>query len=790
MKVALALVALMLLPLVPIAEAAGPEARGWSPYATSVEVASIALAGEGTTIFASVRAPPAPSTGTIPPSPPGVPDPSVVRLDSVILDHDYGFARAYNVNRVAPDGVTHVAVSRDGTTIAALQREIIFSGTSQTAYLQLLYARIAPGGNWSAAPSFQRNITLGTAETTSAVGLALSDNGGRVAVLLQEGTNYAFRGWSSSGASLDSAFELRRGGTVRDLAANGDLSRMVVVGQFPHASNQTYGGALVHQFAQSEAIATYFDSSANNTDVRAATISRDGATVALGGGNGQLVVFHNARDALNAPSTLALGAGGLSNLSMSDDGSRLASAAGNGVAIVNLSGQPTLVWNATVSGQTVSGVALNRTGALIVVGTSGSGGGVHAFSDVDSTLLWSIPGDTRGVAINADGTRVAYALRTGVAGVRIPRLLTMDLVTGGKVAPTQIVTVPGTATVSVNLRNDGAALERVVFDETSPDVVVRSDPPIVTVRPGTIVRANLTIDVAAGLAGQRIFNVTARSLTSGAVDNVTLSVVPRPTLDVKLSVNTTDILAQPGQPSEFLVTIANNGTGDAGVVLAARQTVSSGPEWNVSLAETQLTALRGTRTSVKVVVTPPASATNGTAATIDLTLQGQDVFDTARVSLRINPELKVEVNTTGATKFIEPGKRASYNVTVTNIGSLPRSFDVFYAVVNSNNRNWGVDMAAQVVRLEPLATRTFPITITAPADALPQEFVAVRVTARSIPELQNETVVEDNVTLYGRAVEPRVTTTTTPSNGIPFATPLAAVVVLLFAALLSRRRAQ
>ncbi|HVM46356.1 MAG TPA: hypothetical protein VM582_10515, partial [Candidatus Thermoplasmatota archaeon] len=702
----------------------------------------------------------------------------------------------FNVNAAAPDGRTHVAVSRDGTAVASLRREVVIVGQSQQQVVQLHYARIAPGGNWSAGASFERAITLGTVAAVTPVGLAMGERGDRVAVLLADGGNFALRGWTASPSSLDNALEIRQPGTPRALAASGDLSRIVVAGQFAR-DNLTQGGAHLFQFAQASPLASYFDTSGNMTDIVGAALSRDGRTLALGGGAGQLFLFHGARDRLDAPATLPLASAGLANLTLSEDGARLAAAVGTAVSMVDAQAAPTLLWNATVPGQAISGLAMNRTGGLLAVATSGNGGGVRAYTDVDATPLWTIPGDTRAVALNAEGSRVAYAgnfvgaggtLRSAISGAGIPRALTMELAAGGKVAPTQIVTIPGTTTVTVNLKNDGAGLERVVFEDTASEVTVEANRSIVDVRPGATVRVDLIVNVTQPLVGQRVFNVTARSLTSKVVDNVTLSVVPRPTLDVKLSLNVTDVLAQPGQPSEFLITIVNNGTGDAPVVLNATQTVTMGRPWDVSLTEEELIALRGTSTSVKVTVTPPADALNGTAAFITLRLQGQDIFDTSRVSFRINPELKVEVNATGVTKLIEPGRRAFYNVTVTNIGSLPREFDVFYTITASDNRNWGVDMATAAVRLDPNAHRVFPVTIVAPADALPNERVAVRVVARSIPELVNETVVEGNVTLFGVAIEPKITTTSTPNNGIPFATPLAAIAVLLLAALLPRRR--
>jgi len=310
---------------------------------------------------------------------------------------------------------------------------------------------------------------------------------------------------------------------------------------------------------------------------------------------------------------------------------------------------------------------------------------------------------------------------------------------------------------------------------------------VINLRPGSILKVNVTVSVDQPLPGPRVFNVTARSLTSGLVDNVTLSIAPKPTLDVKLQVNETDVLTEAGKTSEILVTIVNNGTGDSDVTLRAQQTVSGGAGWDLRISETSLTALRGTRTSVKVLVTPPSDATNGTSSAVRFTLEGLDIFDTKQVTFRLNPDLKVDVSATGVTKFIEPGKRASYNVTVTNIGSLPREFDVFFTITESSGRSWGVDMQAQKVRLDPTKSRTFPVTIIAPGDVLPNERVSVLVSARSVPEQANETAVIDNVTLFGVAVPLKAPTPSTPSGAIPAPTPLAVLAITLFLAALWRR---
>lgn len=793
MKKALLLTVLLMGALLPTAHAAGAEPRPWAPYNAVSEVVDVVLARDGTTIAAALGS----SLATASSPQPGVPSPSAPApcnsasgglpvspdvgacADLAVLDVDYGFARNGTFLSPNPLGRSHVAVSRDGLSIASLG---IDGATVAQRTLHLRYMRLVAGTNWSTATPYERDITLPVAAT--AAGLAISDDGRRIAVLTGEGTDYVVRGYAF-GAALDSAFEIRAPGSPRALAAAGDMSRVLVAGQFP-VGNFTYGGAFLLPFAQGEPLSSYFDASANGTDVRSAAMSRDGLTSALGGADGRVHVFRGG--SLSTVASASLGTGGIGNITLSEDGARLA--ATNAQTLFLFDATPSTLaplWNATLGGQNVTGLAMNRTGALLLASTSGTGGGIFAFDEAEPTVLWSLPGDSRGVAINSDGTRIAYAQRATIGAAKLPRSLTMDLAGGGKVAPQRTIALPGSATYEVQLRNEGSVTERVVFEEGAPEIVVSTTPPVTLVRPGAILRVNVTVSVADPLPGPRVFNVSARALGSGIVDNVTLSLAPQPTLDVKLLLNETDILALPGVTSTILLTIVNNGTSDANVAIAAQQTTSAGPAWDLQVSEQTLTALRGTRASVKVLMTPPADVANGTSSTVKFTLQGQDIFDTSQVTFRVNPDLKVEVNATGVTKFIEPGHSAAYSVTVTNTGSLPRDFEVFYTITESSGRSWGVTMQTDTIELQPLQKRVFPVTIVAPGDVQPQDRVSVQVSARSIPEQVNETVVMDNVTLFGVAVELKIPTPSTPTNDVPFAAPVAVIALTLFVAALRRR---
>lgn len=781
---AAALVALLLLPLLPVVAAAPEESPGF-PYDTVADITDVALAAEAPLVLAPVAA----VTGSSQPPPSGVPtlpttgsltqtytDMAVLRVGVGHVRNDTTGAPGVDLGRVT-QGRAFVAASRDGTAFASLG-----PGPGQGNPPTLFYSRQADG-NFS-NPPYQRNFTLEGALR----GLAISDDGRRVVAATQVDRNVSLRGYGFGGSTLESAFDLRAPGDVYALATDGAASRIYLGGVFPEG-NASYGGIVLYPFAQAEPLASWYDRSANNTNLTSLAASRSSSIVAAAGSDGRLFVYANAHDGLPEPTMLNVTLVP-SELALSDDGRRGFAAVNKTLQSFTTEGTPALSWNVTVPGATLTGLATNATGGLALASTAGSGGGVYGYAETGGEPVVRILGDARGVDVSADGSTIAYALRSQVHAARLPRAISMDLVGGGKSAPTRMVTVPGSVSYEVNVRNDGAAPETIVFEGgAAPEVTVSAQPGTLVLRPGAVEKVNLTVSGTRALVGARAFNVTARAISSGAVDNVTLSIEPQPTLDVKFVANRTEVVAIPGETSTVLVAIVNNGTSDVPVTVTAQQTTPAGQSpWNLSVPETSYIAVRGTRSSVRVMMTPPADAANGSARSVTLTLQGPEVFDQVSIFFRINPNVGVEVNATGLTKFIEPGKRATYNVTVTNTGSLPRDFETFYELVEGSGRSWAIDIPQSTFRLEPNGKRVIAVSILAPADVQPDDRVTVRVSARSVAGALNETIASDNATLYGIAVAPRATTTTPTGNGIPAVAPLAIIIVAAVAARLLKRR--
>lgn len=781
---ALLVAALTLATLAPAVHAGVPEPRAWSPYDAVSTVNAVAIAAQGGVAAAAlgpaVTTPPPP--GGVPPVPgPGAAN--VAQSDLIIFQSDAGRVANGSSTSPSPLGRSHVAVSASGDAVASLGNQSRIS-TGASGILTLYYSRIG-AGNWSGATPVNDTEEL----AGRAVGLALSADGRRVAVLFQDGDSYTLRGYAFSGTGLDRAFEYVGRANATALAASSDLGRLVVSGRFPGPEGTTRGGLRMYAFAPAQTVEEHLHAAVNGT-LTAAAVSANGARVAAGTGGGDVLLFNVVGGRLGEPSTYAVGAGNVSRLAMSASGERVSAVANATLVHLDVSAGFRQLWNATLAGN-VTSLALNRTGGVLLVATSGTGGGVYAYGDSSATPVWSINGAAAGVAVDAEGREVVYAQRTLVGMARLPRALVFELPGGANAAPAQTVAPGGVATFNLSVRNPGAAPETVRFQAPSEvDARFTFQPETLVVDPGASAPVTLTVALGPRFGQARTFNVSAFAASSGLQDNVTLGVAVQARANVTLIVNDTELLAAPGQTTSLLLGILNNGTRDAAVGLSVNQSVSVGPPWNLSVEQTSFIILPGTRTSVRVDVTPPADAANGTSSTLTFTLRGADGEDVQRVTLRINPRLDVSVDATGRVVFVEPGRTARYNVTVTNSGSLGREFEVLYEVAAGGERPWAIDIPIEPFPLGPGESRTVPVRVVAPADSTPDaDRLSLVVFARSVPAHANETPVSANLTLFANVEAPRPTTTTPGGSSIPAPGAILSTVAAAAAALgLSLRR--
>lgn len=774
-KASLAL-ALLMLPLVPIGGAAEPVAATWSPFTAPQPINALDMAETSDTIAAALSAYTGRTgDGTCLPTEAGCVSSPQDAYDLAILSVANGFVRASDDNEaVSPQGRTHVAVSADGTTVASVGTDP--SVTSPSTAPVLYYNRAAQGSNFTTTPTSIRTNLAGTT-----LGVAVSDDGRRVAVLSEVNSNTTVRGFTFTNGILASAFTFTTPGRPNALAASADLNRLVVVGMAPPSIPDR---AVVHTLTYASGVSGTPWYAPLGTNLTRVAVSPSGDRWAAGGVNGTAVLFNAG---ITEPTAIPAGGGKIDAVRFSGDGSRLIVASNTTLMGFDATGaQLASKWNASLPAN-VNALDANHTGRIVAAATSN---GVYAYGD-DGRELWHVNGNSFAVDVNANGTAIAWAQTTRVFAAAIPRALTFAFENGEDQGTPRTITPGGNATYDLFISNNGAAHELVTFSgPENLDVQVAFDPAVVTLAPGESRRVVATVTPGQLDAGSRSFNVSATSHTHDLVDDVTLAFTLASVVDVSMVVNVTDVLAKVGEEHELLVGIRNAGSKVVAVSLRAEQSPSAGDRWNLTIDPPSLTLAPNSITTVRITVTPPARAENGTSNAITFFLEGAEVADQARIVYRINPTLGVEITPAARVKYIEAGKDGTFNVTITNTGSLPRRFSAYYDVNETSGRAWGIDMPLDEFRLEPDQSRTLTIRVTAPVDAVPPDQLTFTVTARLVPE-GDEPVIRDTETLFANAAE-RVDDEDDgeDDNVIPAAPlPFILVGIGLVAALLRRRRA-
>ncbi|MFA5860559.1 MAG: hypothetical protein WDA16_02580 [Candidatus Thermoplasmatota archaeon] len=805
-----ALAALLLAPLLPMAGAGTPANASWAPFDMRATVNAVALSASGTTLAAvtiknvnQTEAPPAPTVPTCDPTnpiscipQPPTPAPSQPATDMGIFDADGGFAMN-GTGSTAPLGRTFTSVSADGKAIASVGFDASASGgatglnqndPTTSGVPTLYYQYLTSGVQWT--PSAANNVLKHTfTGSPVAMLMSLDDTGTnhtRIVVASNAGTNFNVFGYYFDGTQLLSQFTLTQPGHVYGLGATSDLGAIAAATQIPDPGNKTTGALWTISFTGGQT-GTFYDRSVNGSAFLSVGITPDGRYVA--GDNAGRVQY---LDHTNEFTVLKLGAAAnVTPLVLSSDGSRAAVASGTDVIMLDTARMPKVIWNASFTGA-VKDLRMNRNGGTLLAAVNGTDGGIYAFGDVDATPLWKVLGNVDTAAIDAEGNTVAFAQRGTVTLAKIPHAIAFEFAGGVKTAPPRPVLPLGSATFEVNVRNPGAALEHVVFiGPRDTDVTIAPDPSTLAVAPGESKKVILTATAGRSFTGRHSFNVTAKSMTSGVMDNVTLSLTLQTATDVSLALNgSSEVTVAAGVRTDILLGVRNNGSRDVAIGMRAVQRTSDGGAWNLVLDPATFTLAPNTITSVRVSVTAPVGTPNGTSDTVTFIMEGPDVADQAQVTFRINPTIGVDINAVGRVKFVEPGKIAFFNVTVTNTGSLPRTFQAFFQATPSGGKDWQVDMDTTNFQLDPLASRTIPLKIYAPQAATPNDRVSVFVIARTMPELVNENVTQANVTLFANAIPLQPTTTTPTSNPIPAPSAVASLgaITVLSLVLRSRRR--
>ncbi len=753
-------------------EAAEPRKSDWSPYDLGARVSALALAREGGMLLAGLAAPdqcnPAGPAGTVP---------GCVNTNIVRINHGTGPDFTTKPNSTFPVRVARsdVAITGAGTSWVSVEPR---NGTGQNVY----HVSLAdPQKTWTAAlPEKPRAVDI-------------SADGSVIVVVDGDLDDRAsFRSYTDAGFRTVS---WKARGVLSSVATSGDGQWAVAGGRSVIAGNLT---PAIHLFANKGTAPTFTWEAPGSSlaGVTSVAISRDGRYFVGGLENGDVIFFENAGAGTSRSGTvLKTGTAPVRAIAMSDDGSRVFVAHGQGLTAFRLQGR--LFENAWTIPATdgYNDVATTGRGGLVL---AGGPSGLRAFPADGSRALFERQGSFSYVELSRDGSSAAYARGSIVeAGAFLARLGFGFRGPGDlpALAPDRVQSIPanGSGVVELVVENEGLRADRVRIEV--PKRFEASFTPNLTefdVAPATRRVLALTIrpSIETG-PGDYSVNVSAVSVVTGERANLTVPYAVPQTVDFKLSVvGGANRSLLKGQAESLVVVVDNRKSNDEIVVkLSAVQAPSAGPQWTFEgLPADGVPVPRGSSSTFRVRVNVPAETPNGTTNTIAIlaaTQTGGAVSET--VFYTVNPVVRVNVTTETRLKLVPPGERVVMAVTVGNNGTVPARFVLSYDAKATGGRIWNVDLPPIAFTGFDMAagtTQTFPVTVTPPANANEDDRVVITFNVASLHENQLIRPVSWNMDVYvhvqNRAPEPKTEDYQSPGLALP-AIVLAIVAIALFA---------
>lgn len=612
------------------------------------------------------------------------------------------------------------------------------------------------------------------------VELATEADGDRFLAAVQTGSGYDLQVLGPDGERLD-RFGLR--GLPRDVELS-ENARYAAIGGNYTAQSATFGWARLYDLSlpagENPVLEREFQRPRGGT-VASVAVTDDGRLY-TGHLDGEVTLPRTE----GTDRTLAL-ANASASVDASPDGTLVAAAAGSTLA--RLTGGPdrlATVWTSQLNGTTPT----VEVRAPYVYALSAD---VEAFED-RGRPLWTVPGGPV-VSVNRTGLGIAVGQTgaSGTTGAQTSQLSAREVHRSASIqfpGETPSVSPGGVALVNVSVSNDGAAILNATL--TQPDgQEIRVTPAIDRFRqlPGTsrTVEATLTVPSDA-LPGPRNATVTLESRPPvDASGNVTVEVGSRTSVGVEIEPGTLeDQTVVQGQTVTVRFLVRNEGNAEARVRLGVQQALSQGSTWPIELSpDGTITVPRDTRTTVRMDVTVPEDAADGTRNRIVFRARTDQGVSASTTTLTVNPFESLSLTPQSVTKKVAPGGQASYSFELSNLGSVPANVSLDAQAIHANGTvfvptEWGVAISRSQVNLDASQSTTVTLELTGPQNATTGESLRVQVLAATDGGARASSVAYGNVD-EALAEEP---TDEPKRDPIPLWAPLAA---LLAAGLLLRR---
>ncbi|HWG90981.1 MAG TPA: hypothetical protein VNZ52_09070 [Candidatus Thermoplasmatota archaeon] len=684
--------------------------------------------------------------------------------------------------RINSEATRVVAASADGRMIAG--------GATYTDTENVFVMNARTGANWS------KRI----AEPVT--GLALSANGGVLAVSAGDGTTgklYLF----TTGGTGSQVFAGGHPGVLTSVAMSGD-GQWIVAGGREVVGGLSYGALSLYHYS-GLGVSRVWNATLPGVDdsiVHHVRMSRDGTLFTAVTQAGGILVYPNQAESTALRGSVGLGRSLVTATAMSHDGR--AFAVGNGTAIVlfalNANGDIAQRWSYGLgASQPVRALSLSADGTYLAA-ANGKGFAFHAAEPVP---IWTIAGlnDVRGIALSADGARVALADGSRVYAYDATRAFGFGLVTSpGRedLAANYTIRNDVPLSIPVKVRNDGSIAQTFQLGvNASGGIATLLEPTLFTLRPGESIEANLTL--VARNAGTGTLQAVVSATAPGAIPKnatLALNVEPIRAFAVQLLGDLSRQVKQ-GDTDEVALLLANTGNVPATVTLGVRQRGTPSATWEYTLSGAdasgvlQVPAKSTTTTRLRILV--PSDAPDGARMNVTVSaVSGQTRFSET-ISYLVNPVTSFESSLDGASRLVEPGKAAKYVINVRNTGTTDAVIRVGTLIEDgpTDLRGWNVNVDEYSFVVPKGKTYKLNVTVTVPGGREPGAKDVIGETLRSVVNLSlaDKPLEWKNHTLVVKVKEPTPKPpTVNQQNNVPAPGFGLAGLLLALAAFAARRQ--
>ena len=258
------------------------------------------------------------------------------------------------------------------------------------------------------------------------------------------------------------------------------------------------------------------------------------------------------------------------------------------------------------------------------------------------------------------------------------------------------------------------------------------------------------------LLADQTFRFFLQGKINGSSDTHTLpfdlQVVRR--ANVSLWPDSDRVLAHPGEPASYLLLVANNGSSETEVSLRARMNPDATPDrgqgWSLVLGADKITLPAKTNRTIALLVTPPATATQGLVGEVNITYEFADVKfpnakanDSKRLFAEIVPADSISLTSTGTTVTAAPGGFANFTL------SLSSTRSAHYRLTSTPIPNWTAFLSPNEGNLSAGTPQTVTLVMRVPTDVVDGSSYASVIRAVEVQNGNNFDSIPVNVNIQG-----------------------------------------